>query len=405
MVLGRSGITSVGNPMTSLQMVDKICTKLTGCFSGLAREQCQTGVKSTLGLTDHLGVAPGSVYTMNELINSEAAGLVKANTSTQVLCFDDVQSLSCGADAVQGAYKAADAAPFAGVSGMFSQNCSAAYQTGNYAWLVGGEQGSPHNNVYRTGDFKSWNMIATLPGLRTRMASVRFSDSMWVFGGWDGGAAQNSVWYSYNGIQWQTAGPLPGGRFSPSSVFFNQKIWVIGGATAMSMTSGTNQIWSSSDGFNWTAAGTFPINVYEASAIVYKGAIYHVGGALTPSNPISTVYKSTDGVNWSVVGNLPSPRRMGALTVFGGKLIWIGGYGPSIQATEIYESADGVNWTFFGNMAVQTAGASFWTMLGKLWFYSSASMYNSLDGTSWMAEGQPPIFTSMGGSSSFVFGY
>lgn len=229
----------------------------------------------------------------------------------------------------------------------------------NRYWVIGGGVDIPTtrmSDVWSSADGKTWELETATGafGQRWFHQSVVFDNKMWVIGGY-APSAMNDVWYSTDGVTWtfvpQTA-PLPLGVMERLRVVvFNNAMWAVVAGSA----------YSSTDGANWQlrANGTVAGGIarHLASLTVYAGKLWYIGGSTLPfqlnvsGNTMSDVWSSSDGIAWTQEtpdGGFGSRFRHAAfvlnnrLWVFGGQAAASGVLSPRASA---WSTADGITWT------------------------------------------------------------
>ena len=120
------GATSVGNPFSSTQSSSEIlfaiCSVLDRCGAQVPFNVCMSGVASTNGIGQRLGLAPGVDDPYSSLENAENSGLLIANLPQANTCVDTINNLNCTDPNVVNAYNASSSSPFAATQFMVPMN-------------------------------------------------------------------------------------------------------------------------------------------------------------------------------------------------------------------------------------------------------------------------------------------
>lgn len=253
----------------------------------------------------------------------------------------------------------------------------------NELWMLGGwdtnQAGNPGwgptsstNQVWKSADGITWVQEPNAPwiGRHNFGCGTRADGKIWVWGGDDQltpNFPQTDVWTydSINGWVQVTSdwGPVAGNRWDGAQCLHKDYMYVAGGHKLDTVRS--------NDGINWVSMGPLPVDAgVTASAMCsYKGALYLVGGY-----NVSKVYKSIDdGATWSYVGdvsaNMVNATIWCSLSVYQGKLFFLGGSGVTANVSQIVTyTTDGATWTELTSFTMRPRHASGFTYFNNSLF-------------------------------------
>ena len=255
-------------------------------------------------------------------------------------------------------------------------------------------------------------------------ATAFFSGKYWVVGGAVPGVTgatplpstpQADVWSSADGKTWklETADGGFGARWFHQVVVFQNRLWIISGAPS-AQTPGLpylTDVWSSADGVTWrqeTANAQLPWWSTSLNVVVWNNQMLAVSGGRTYSSTTGVFTEMSATPNTIVVTNTSAGRANASLTIYNGKLWYIGGvlaYPLGVPQTgsamnDVWVSTDGIAWT------QTTAAAPFspryehtaFVANNKLWVMGgqghtagvdgapSADAWSTTDGITWTLE-------------------
>ena len=243
---------------------------------------------------------------------------------------------------------------------------------GDAMFLIGGNDGSSRNDVWRSSDGENWVSVTVSGGHfsgRDLHQAVSYRGSLWVIGG----VVRNDVWRSSDGENWVSVTVSGGhfsGRRSHQAVSYGGSLWVIGGQDGSQYK---NDVWRSSDGENWelvpVSGGHF--SGREGHQVVsYGGSLWVIGGR--DGGYRNDVWRSSDGENWELatVSAAFFGRSNHQVVSYGGSLWVIGGYDGS-RRNDVWRSSDGVSWVSVRRFRVgifqRGGGIRRFLMGGSLW--------------------------------------
>ncbi|HAR62116.1 MAG: hypothetical protein DKM50_08185 [Candidatus Margulisiibacteriota bacterium] len=225
----------------------------------------------------------------------------------------------------------------------------------NKIWVLGGNDGSPKNDVWSSGDGSHWTKKVENAAwtARTGQSSIVFQNKLWLMGGNDG-VLKNDVWYSSDeGMSWHMA--TANAEWSPRSglatVVTDNKILVIGGNDGAYK----NDVWSSLDGITWVkkvenAAWT---GREGHKCVFFNNKIWLTGGNNSFGNA-GDIWYTADGIEWKSVNAINSwaGRYLHTSLVYDSKL-WVLGGTNGTKKNDVWYSEDGTTWT-------RSAGTAEW---------------------------------------------
>lgn len=168
---------------------------------------------------------------------------------------------------------------------------NAVYGLGNFEGNI--EQFRFKTEIYKTNDFKKWELIATQSNLPRRFFyhPFVFQDKLWIIGGEDQDTKYSDIWNSADGIHWiKQKDNLPFGKRSGSQiVVLKDTLYLL-----------DNDVWTSTDALNWNQLASEIVQgetLFGYSALVFDEKIWLLGcnrnGQFT-----SEVLYSSNGKNW-----------------------------------------------------------------------------------------------------------
>jgi hypothetical protein len=168
----------------------------------------------------------------------------------------------------------------------------------------------------------------------TRSVYAANTNTLYVFGGYDGTVLNTTYRYNVGTNTWSTGAPMPGGRYFPNMVYYaaTGKIYVIGGFDSTFAES--TQTWQYDPVANtWdTTRANIPAAMAGSSAGISGQFIYLAGtwaGGLG-----STLHYRYDivGNAWALMSPIPAAIYAPATGVIGGQIYVTGGGNPSLSA-------------------------------------------------------------------------
>ncbi len=227
---------------------------------------------------------------------------------------------------------------------------------GNNMYVIGGNDGSRKNDVWKSSDGKDWERVETTNHIFTQRDNhqvVVIGDTMYLIGGVvNNSGGSNDVWKSTNGEDWQLVTNV-GAEFAPREyhqvVEMNGELYLIGGDDDLNK----NDIWKSSDtGKTWTqveTSGDIFSPRRKHQVVVKDNTLYVIGGH--DGLHKNDVWKSDDqGVTWNKSNILApfAPRDSHQVVVIGNTMYLIGGWinttDKSGRSNDIWQSSNGENW-------------------------------------------------------------
>ena len=205
--------------------------------------------------------------------------------------------------------------------------------------LVGGREYPSEqitNKIYTMIDGEFKELLPPVKEKRSSSCAVSSESVLAVAGGFDRSRTLSSV-EVYNDGQWTSGQPLPDACFNMKSVFHGDKWILIGGyeqgskvycVSLQSLVSGTEQS-------TWETLPDVPFP-YSATT-VFGGRILSIGGV--DPNPTTSIYAySPDTQSWIHVGDLPKPLYSTCpIVVPSGELIVLGG-GKGFWSKQVFRA-------------------------------------------------------------------
>jgi len=174
--------------------------------------------------------------------------------------------------------------------------------------------------IYRTTDFKHWQILSVRSNLPARFFyhPFVFNHKIWIIGGEDKDRQYSDIWNSADGITWiKQRDNLPFGKRNHSQVVvFKGKLFLL-----------NSDVWTSTNGLDWTLLAPEILKgeqVFGYTPVVYDNKIWLVG-CNRNGRFYSQVLVSSDGKNWAGQTAPWTPRGAMASTVFKGKIYITGG--------------------------------------------------------------------------------
>jgi hypothetical protein len=204
---------------------------------------------------------------------------------------------------------------------------------GTYAYAAGGYNGSPTNGMYRYDPAaNTWLTLATMPVALydARAAYAPNTNSVYVFGGYDGGSVISSNYrYDIATGTWSGMAPMPAARIWPNVAYVGGKIYVISGLD--SGFNDTAQTWEYDPVANsWnTARANDPAGQGGATTSVNGGFIYVAGGFGGGGGATTHNRYDVASDTWTAMAPLPVAMFLGAGGSIGGRNYVIGGGNPA----------------------------------------------------------------------------
>ncbi len=230
-------------------------------------------------------------------------------------------------------------------------------------YLIGGTDGSPRNDVWKSTDGHNWVEIRSHKenpennqfSPRENHQVVAIDDTMFVIGGNDGSQIFDDVWKSRNGKDWEpvntNSSPTFSARYDHQVVVKDDAIYLIGGNDGSQRL---NDVWESQDdGVSWknilrqndTADNTNDFTARSDHQVVVKdGAMYLIGGYDGVYR--NDVWKSENGVSWTKVEttDIFTQREAHQVVVLGNTMYLIGGHNSDGFKNDVWKSTNGDSW-------------------------------------------------------------
>ncbi len=219
-------------------------------------------------------------------------------------------------------------------------------------WVLGGFDGSSENDVWYSSDGSSWSQATSNAAWPERWGhtSVAYDGKMWVLGGKNSsGGKENDVWYSPDGSSWSqaTSNAAWPARHVHSSVTLVGKMWILGGISDPV----ESDVWYSSDGSSWSQATSNASwdGRFDFASIAYSNKMWIMGGRTSSwvVNDLSDVWYSSYGSSWTQAtsdASWPARSRHTSVT-YNGKMWVLGGENDDTRFNDIWYSSDGSSWT------------------------------------------------------------
>jgi hypothetical protein len=142
------GTSTLGNPVTpsqaAPQILTAVCSVLTRCNTKVTNAACMSGVRSTSGIDQRLGLSIGAFSNYSSIISAEQTGNILASPVSTTECLSDLTALDCASPEVTGAYNASAPEPYAGVRDMLDRwrySCAGVFNPDAILFADGFESG------------------------------------------------------------------------------------------------------------------------------------------------------------------------------------------------------------------------------------------------------------------------
>jgi len=271
---------------------------------------------------------------------------------------------------------------------------------GDFLYLAGGFDSVPHDEVWRTADGVTWEVVGHLPAPRTYGQLVVFDDALYFFGGWvdqPDGMATADAWRSSDGATWTPVGALPQIAAAQGAAVWNGRLWLADGIIPLDAYSPT--LWSSTDGETWRDEPALPVGGHNMLLVPFRDGLWSVAGHEEAAQS-AELNVTTDGATWSSPGAVPAAGEYHGTCAHAGKLWVAGGLG---LARRIVSTSDGATWTDATPFALARQYVTALSFRGELWLVGGvpADTLHSPDGAAWTVL--PPFPELLQGSSAVQF--
>jgi len=191
----------------------------------------------------------------------------------------------------------------------------------------------------------------------------------------------------------------------------NGVLYRLGGYVSLGVLS--NAIYKSTDdGVTWTFVRNADWSARHASNFEYLNGKWYLYGSDSQGSPNNEVWVSSDIENWTqltVTSAFNGTKSLSGSTVHGGYLWRIGGINSAdailgnndVKTTVVWKSKDGIVWDSVGNHPigghlkdnVVSYNGKIWTLGTGVYTGTGSvqSIYSSLDGATWVLEGNLPF--------------
>ncbi|MBP6630496.1 MAG: exo-alpha-sialidase [Kofleriaceae bacterium] len=284
---------------------------------------------------------------------------------------------------------------------------------GTYLYYVAGRDASDttHDQVWRSEDGgATWQLHGTLPGTSYNGGLVVLDDAMVWMAGRPGGW-RDEVWRSTDGVTWDLIGRLPSTRASFYPAVFAGALWVAGGYSD-GVT--RDQVWRSDDGgATWSGVGTLPLTIHGGPLVPHAGRLWYLGGLDEGGTGYrDDVWWSTDGASWTEVADvLPGACAYTSVHVDADGLMLAGG-SDSPCGKDVFRSADAVAWRTWGTLEGAHSNGRLLRHRGELLYVAGGANLDgqpasdlvlvSPDGVAFVERGRLPAPRYGGGLVAFT---
>jgi hypothetical protein len=174
-----------------------------------------------------------------------------------------------------------------------------------------------------------------------------------------------------------SAGSLPSARADLVAVTVGTKVVLLGGFDG---TKALADVLVSTDGVHFTVLTKLPVPVRYAAAVVRGDQIYLYGGDVAGKQTDDIQRIDVTAGTATVVGHLPEPIGHEAALVFGGTVWLAGGTTPTGTSARLYRSDDGVSFVKAGALPAprSDAGVAMVGGVGYLIGGESAARFNTI---------------------------
>lgn len=271
---------------------------------------------------------------------------------------------------------------------------------GDALYAVGGYVNDvARDEVWRSTDGATWEVVGRLPAARGGGALVVLEDRLIYAGGSNGpeGTSFAEVWASTDGIAWAELGQLPAPMYASATAVFEGRMWLVGGRLADE--SYATRVLSSRDGATWQAEPSLTVGLHGGEAAVVDDALWLVAGHESANQTAAIWARRGDG-SWTANGDVPVAGEYHAVTVHAGELWVAGGLG---LRDRVVTSSDGTTWADHQRLPLDRDYATLIGWQDALWVVAGipAMTWRSDDGAAWSVAGSFPALTT--GSSIVQF--
>ena len=103
----------------SQTILRSVCAILVKCATdGLTEASCETGLATTSGFDEALGLKAGAYVDFAAIVAAEGAGTIHPSMAAATQCESDLAALVCSTSLVQAAYQPTTAHPYASAAAM-----------------------------------------------------------------------------------------------------------------------------------------------------------------------------------------------------------------------------------------------------------------------------------------------
>ena len=196
---------------------------------------------------------------------------------------------------------------------------NAVFGLGYYAGNI--EQFTYRPEIYKTTNFKKWDLIATQSNLPRRFFyhPFVFQDKLWIIGGEDQITKYSDIWNSTDGIHWiKQKETQPYAKTSGSQILIlKDTLYLL-----------NNDVWISTDALNWQQHSSEIVQgeiLFGYSALVFDAKIWLLGcnrnGQFTSEVLYSTVGKKSQSQHapWLARGCIAATVHQNKIYITGGK--------------------------------------------------------------------------------------
>jgi len=219
-------------------------------------------------------------------------------------------------------------------------------------------------------DTDSWEVKSPMPIAANGVAAHHVDGKIYVFGGYNLGSLDQLHIYSPNTDTWVAGTPMIKPRSNFVSCVVDGKIYVIGG--------GMVEVYDPLSG-DWTIKSSAPVDKKESSASNLGGKIYYMGG-YGPTNKDVHIYDPITNL-WST-GTPFNNERFGLSTeVVDGILYSFGGFDSVNGLEETVEAYDPAlaTWQLKTKMRIPRARFSSTVVNGKIFLFGGSNNSTSID--------------------------
>ncbi len=271
-----------------------------------------------------------------------------------------------------------------------------------------------------SGDKGAWETKAPAPTKRTEVAAASLDGKIYVIGGFAKSIALiSSLVEEYNPASdsWRERAPMPAGRHHAGIGVVKDRLYVIGGFhhSLLNVWDPTATVYEydpRSD--QWTTRKPMPTARGALAVTVLGGKLHAIGGYGKDGNSGAHEVYDPDTDTWSAAAPILVPRDHHAVAAVGGRLYAIGGrlnrqYSQNLPTNEMYDPSTN-QWTRKADLPTARSGITAQVVGGRIYVFGGEAPSGTFreneaydpERDAW--DSQAPMPTSRHGLGSAVVG-